>query len=299
MNKFRALPPKARLALLEKMDNAVVVDSTTGEVIENATVKPNFSGSAPQQAQFAKRADEMAKYNEEQDGFIFTFYKLAEHIGKELTKQDLARLLFLPTHLTYSNILKFDNGVEITKKNMPELLGLGAKAFRSFYNTLIELGVMEDKKDYIKLNEDYFYKGSLPQALAGQEIAYTRTYVKGIRELYKEYGTTRKAGQLGLLYIVIPYIHKETNILATNTDEKERRFINALSLQEVAEILGYTADKITTALTSVVLGNEYVFMVTQIGKEKNVVVNPKVLWRGKTAPSETVLALFEMKSKKK
>lgn len=301
MNKFRQLPQSTRKNIVEQYENAVVVNADTGELIKGAVVKPDLGGALPQQVQYAKRASEITQYNEENGGFVFTFYNLADHIGNELTKADLARLLFLATHLTYNgNILKFDNGVAITKKNMPELLGLKNEAFNKFYKTVTQLSILVESHsgERISMCEDYFYKGSLPKNITEQGIAYTRTYVKGIRYLYAQYGTTRKAGQLGLLYLVIPYIHKDTNILATNTDEQERRFIEALTLEEVANILGYTPNKVTTALTSVILGDEYVFMITQVGNEKNVVVNPRVFWRGKGVPQGTVDTLFQIKKHK-
>ncbi|WP_140456593.1 MULTISPECIES: hypothetical protein [Priestia] len=300
LKKWREQSPTAKQETFELIENAVVIDITTGEEItDKVSVKPNLGSALPHQVQYKQREDEVAKYNAEQGGFVFTFYKLAERIDGDLTKADLARLLFLATYLSYeSNQLKFDNGVAITKKQLPELLGLKERAFRTFYGTVTQLGILVDNGDKVVMSAEYFYKGSLPKTIKPNEIAYTRTYVNGIRELYKEYGATRKAGQLGLLYLVIPYIHFDTNILVSNPNERQHADIEALSLEEVAMLLGYDANKITRTLTGIVLGDEYVFMITQVGKEKNVVVNPRVHWRGTSVPSGTVDTLFQIKKRK-
>ncbi|MGF9774786.1 hypothetical protein ABEX30_20320 [Priestia aryabhattai] len=302
LKKWREQTPSVKRKTFELLETAKVVDGTTGEDITGMfSIKPNLGSTLPQHRQYKKRGDAIAQYNEEQGGFVFTFYNLSSHIDNDLTKADLARLLFLATYLSYeSNQLKFDNGTAITKKHMPELLGLKEQAFRKFYKTVTALGILIDNGAKVNMSADYFYKGTLPKTIKAQEIAYTRTYVNGIRELYKAYGTTRKAGQLGLLYLIIPYIHLETNILASNPKVQDSYEVEPLTLLEIATLLGYEPQKIARTLTSVKLGDEFVFMITQVGKEKYVVVNPRILWRADKVPntSNTIDVLFQIKKRK-
>lgn len=284
---------KTKQKINEQYENLTLFDKSTGQIYEGVDfeIHPNIGGATYQQKDYMQSKSALAEHNREMGGFIFTIYRLAEHMDKEITKADLARLLFMATYLNYDNELRFDNGTAITKKHLPELLGLKDKAFRTFYNKVVSFGVLIETERGLKLNDDYFVKGELKPEIKNGEIPYVRTYNKTIRDLYAMYGTTRKAGNLGLVYLVIPFIHKGTNILASNPKEKDYAWIEPINLQDLAKILKYSPDKIKSALLSISLGSgndlEYVFTVTEMGgNEKYTYVNSKVLWRGNNLPHE-------------
>jgi hypothetical protein len=272
-------------------ENTKVVNVETGEdLTDKYQIMPKKLVSH-QQVNYRKRKEAMARYAEEHGGFIFTFHRLREFIGKELKQADLGRLLFLATYIGFQdNRLMYDNNRPINKSGLKTLLMLKKDAFRTFYNAVTALEIIIERDGYLCMNERYFYKGALAddQLDAGNRT-YTRTFIKSVRSLYEEYGATRKASQLGLLYLVIPFIHVDTNILASNPDEDDLDEIDALSLEELAEAIGYAKNKISRSLRSIFLGGEYVFQIVNVGTnhEKNVVVHPAIFWRGNSIPDLT------------
>lgn len=297
--------PSTRQAYAKEASKLELIDTETGEIKSGEyDLIPKGKPATPQQHRYKQREGDLADYTREQNGFVFTFYKLAEYVGNELKQADLARLLYIATfaHFGDNRLLHNGNHKVIDKNGLQTLLGLKDRAYHTFYKTVTELGIIKDRGYDMVMNSDYFYCGYLPKECKTGEIPYTRTYVKGIQELYKKYGTTRKIGQLGLLYLVIPYIHYDTNLLASNPDETDYAMIEPLPVEEIARILNYTPDKITKALTDIVLGNEFVFYPFGSGKEKYFAVNSLVFWRADSSPLnkvDTAQVLFAIKKRKK
>lgn len=241
--------------------------------------------------------------NENGGAFIWSIYRKAVSItefGTQLTVQDFARLLYMATYITHERNggkLAHDNGVAIDKKGLKALLGLGDRAYRDFYKKLEMESIIYDMGTHIEINEDWFRKGNInDRELAKRGLSFARTLIQPIRDLYAEHGKAR-AGvtNLGLLYMALPYISFETNALVSNPTEENINILERLKLEQVAELFGYTEEKITPALRKVKLNGEYVFGLMQVGNSKTVYVNPRIFWQANRRPDKSLLFAFKTK----
>jgi hypothetical protein len=77
-----------------------------------------------------------------------------------------------------------------------------------------------------------------------------------------------------ILFKLRPYIN-EFNVLASNPQETDLDKVKPLTLRQIANIIGVKTRDVIDVLTSVTIGDEYVFAVCEVGKKHTVIVNGK------------------------
>ncbi|MED3880583.1 hypothetical protein [Priestia megaterium] len=254
----------------------------------------------PTNLQYLRNKQEAEEWVQANGGsFIWSIYRKAVNMkasGTQLTNQDFARLLYIATYIThmkFGNKLVYDNGTPIDKKGLQKLLGISKPAFSTFYKKLESESIIFDMGDHIVLNEEWFRKGTInADELSKNGLSFARTLIKPIRTLYEEYGKSRAVGNLGLLYVALPFISFETNALVSNPTEEKVSAITPLNLEQVAELFGYTPDRITQALRKVKLNGEYVFGFMLVGNNKTVYINPRIYWQANRKPDKSLLLAF-------
>ncbi|MBB6449608.1 hypothetical protein HNR44_001557 [Geomicrobium halophilum] len=301
---FKKLNPEARRRLIEKESKYQVVNTETGEIIQNYKPAPVVPYN---QKQSYDKFSELRQHHKENGGFVLALCEEGQHVGERLenlTQAEYALLMVVGTYAAYpvdGNVfcyLRHDNGRYISKKGLVELLNIAERTFRQFYGKLISNEIIEENEDGEKLaiNPMYFFRGDLDtiKPFAG-DMKSIRIYRQTIRDLNKKFtGKSRK--QLGLVYAVLPFVHFRYNILCANPSENYTDDVTPLSLGTLAEFLGYgDPKKLRQALRGIRVNGRPVFQFVEDDKDvrkRKIIVNPKVMFGGNSEALESISALF-------
>lgn len=297
--------PKVRGYLLELMDNVAFQDgrawdTRTGEEVTHL-VDVGLR-TTNKQVRRLKETNELKRHEKEHGGFIFAFFKELTSIQERfpsLTKQDIARLMYIATYINYKdNRLQSDNGKRhYNKKDVQKLVGMSDKRFNEFFKRLeAENIIHEAESGGLYINPILFYRGELRNHKYDlSDLAYTRMFKNTVRELYEQFNG-RRLGQLSVIYSVLPYVNFSTNIICHNPAETSDDLIKPLELGELAKLLGYSdAHKLKRALNNIKIDGKPVFGFFENPHDrrtKRIVINPSVVFAGNGEQLKAIKVLF-------
>lgn len=237
-----------------------------------------------------------------QPNFIFAVYDMCKPYisSNKLMPQDMSRLIMLATYATYDGILMKTERTSMKKADMKSILKLNKDNYNRFFSKLIKLNILKEQEDRLILNNDYFVKGKLKKG----QVA-TRLYREEIRYVFNSV-EVKHIKKLGYFFMLIPYVHRELNIVCKNPDEKSHDLINAMTAVEFAEVIGYNVSNIRKLMSDLIkiktVSGESIIGVflTESFKLKNarILINPSVFYASRLS-SDTYGALKTMFSKHK
>lgn len=247
----------------------------------------------------------MRKFNDhdtEHGRHILLFFHKIVTMDKQLpslTKQDIARMLYLATFIKYeSNRLQSDNGRKhYTKKDLEEMLSMSTKRFNEFFSRLENENVIQEietGETYINPTIAYYgSKKSNPYDIS--DFQHTRLFKDTVRELYQEF-KGRRLGQLSVIYSVLPFLNFQSNIICHNPDETSDKLVKPMELKELADLLGYdNSSRLKQTLNRIKVRNEPVFGFFENPHDRRsyrIVVNPRVVFAGNGESLEAIKILF-------
>jgi hypothetical protein len=270
-----------------------LVDLDTGELIE-IYEGDKLKVTRVQQKDAIKKSFEtketnkdMEEWNNELGGFVFVLFKYANKLieqHEDISSDDITKLFYLATYVDYDGYLVYNESF-MTRNDMRILLKLTRKPFDMFFNKMKKLGIfLANKNTNIKINKDYFAKGEIDKEIK-QNYDYTRVYIKSIRYLFENV-PQRKQKQLGNYFKLIPYIHRQSNVLSLNP-ESNFSDIQYMKLKDLKEILGYHRNSVKSFINKLLetrLDNDEAILGFFITKadfwESVVIINPKVCYGG-------------------
>ena len=103
-----------------------------------------------------------------------------------------------------------------------------------------------------------------------------------VRDLYKE-STISMHKLLSYLFLMIPFLNIEWNILCYNQKEKQIENIKRMPINDFCFMMGYSKSNISflvKKLLSLKIKNKLVVSVTLLGKDAYVFINPRVFYAG-------------------
>jgi len=235
------------------------------------TLKPHKIGyNILPYADIESNKTDIQKWNDENGGFIFSLFRYNNCLYNniDILQEDIFKLFYISTYLNY------DNYLTINRKDMKDLLSMSRERFDKFFNKMINLNILTKEGKLLKLNNLYLSKGALDKKIK-QYNDFTRIYINSIKFLY-ENNNIRKHSQIGAFIKLIPYIHRESNILCFNqTDDIFE--INKILTKDVLNILDYHRSSIKRTFNDIVfINNEPIVKFTDIG----IIINPRVYYGG-------------------
>lgn len=233
--------------------------------------------------------DEMKRTNKNLGGFVNAYYVKEQLLLKEtgLDYQDIARVLYLGTHLGYDNgnmLVMKQNQRRIEPMNRTDmmiLLGLKERALKTFISNAKKSGVLIEVKKQFFLSEEYFTKG---EAKIKDNKGYTRIYVNPIKNLFNGV-ESRSHKSIGIIMSLIPFLNYDWNYLEKSNGDY-------MSLQEMNELLGYSEDNTSRLFKKlrglkVQLGDKEHRIIAQMvlneasdEREERIYINPIICYRG-------------------
>lgn len=231
-------------------DKTAFVSKETGEVYAEFNagtkvyIRTKEQDKAYQEITVKKQNDFLFKEFQkiELGGFIFMIYNNIQLLTEqlEIQIQDIPKLMYLSSYLNYDNILMINNKRTMSKQDMQDILKLARPAFSKFFKLLIEKEILTEEKtgkDKIyKLNDKIFKKGEVDTT-----SMKTKMYINSIRYLY-ENTSIRMHSNLAVAYQLIPYAHKELNILCQNPFTDDRSQIKPFTIHDICKTIGVNTE---------------------------------------------------------
>lgn len=302
---FTELNSKVQKRIADIQDNHMVIDGKTytldGENISDKYKHRLDIKYSDSQIEIFKSNHEMSEFQKEHGGFVFLFYQVNKSMSmytNNLTKPDVTRLLYLTTYAAWeTNKIQYDNGREISDKDLSMLLRLQPRQYNEYIKRLINNNILTIDIDNNKYISEHICKsGSLnKKQLLKQNIQYTRLFKDTVRNLY-ENASVREFSRLSTIYMILPYINLYTNVISHNPHESNEDKIIPMSIVELADKLGYTNyTKLKNAMYKTMFEDEYSFafisMVNDRRKMK-ILVNPKIMYAGTNDMLKLLLIIF-------
>ncbi len=259
---------------IKEGDRLKIITAKQSEVIQNVYKDKELS-------------EEMRFWNSELGGFIFVLFKYSDSLFKDcenITQCDIVKLFYLATYVDFQGYLIYNHSF-MSRKNMQEILELNRNNFDRFFKKMMGIKIFTyDENNHILINKDYFIKGNLENEITKYNN-HTRLYIRSIQYLYKNVPKTQHS-QLGNYFKLIPYIHRQRNILCNNPDSLPEN-AEPLTVYDLQVILGchrHTARKFISDMLKVRLENDEAiigFWRTDYDEGySKIIVNPKVFYGG-------------------
>ena len=258
-------------------------------------------------AERKKRMDEKTQmFTRSEARFVWAIYKLSARLFEELKESYVSMLFFLATFCGWNGHLTTGRK-DIKKADLPGLLDMSRETVNRFWNAIVKAGIArEDDDGLLYLNEDYFRKGKLTSEMVGelsqQHTAISRLYVSSVRDLYKR-ATPRSRKTLAYLFLMMPYVNLDYNIVCYNPLEDDLEKIEPMNLNELSKTIGYGEEN-----ASRLLSNLLKLKFTVLEKEESAVhgvlsdvngrreyklfVSPDVYYAGRNWDEVKVLGKF-------
>lgn len=254
--------------------------------------------SQDQQQGFKKHSENQKEYNAVKEEYGEFYFK--ERIDRKKFKinneegSDLARLIYALTYMDYDRILKTESGGYMDKSVLFKTMNVDRKIFNKWFQKMIDDNIfMYLDNSYIAVMNEEYIKGNLPEIRSRH---YTKLYNDTIREIY-ETNKGKNMNAMGLIFKMIPYIHKDTNAICSNPKCKDVDKIKYITAGQIAKELGYS-DKILQMekmFSKFRLANGepiILFMSDGNRNEDRVIINPIIMFGGNSKDLPQIHNIF-------
>lgn len=239
-----------------------------------------------------KQADtyhERESFKGRQSDFTFVDMEELHEVISALSTAQCGYLLVLQCFADYDGGRLVKGRKEpMTTADMMDVLQLKRKrqTFYDFLSRCTEHGIIAKREDgSYAVNPRYHFRG------ASHNRAVIRAYTAKVREIYREVN----AADLGLIYRMLLFVHYETNALCANPTERDPRKVRWFNGKELAEAIGIHEKTLSSRLSRLKFGNEYVVARLKLGKEiTKYVFNPNVFYRRDSEPDATLVSMFNV-----
>ena len=259
------------------METVIIKD--TGEIIDNVC-----------RIYTQEQLEIMNKKNKKslvrsKDNFIFITYKLLTSLNIEnadFNQPDIARIIYIMSYIGNDNRLMFTERTPMTEEKLLEIMGLNDRVFKRFYNKLIKNNILIEKDNYLFINKEFSFYGSIK----GNKYDIIRLYKKNVRLLYNNM-SSREHKRLAILYLLIPFINIKYNIVCSNPLEEDKDKVQPLTIEQLAEYFDYDLDWFISLINFLfnlkdINNNPVIKTVnnTENKKDNSIIINPRVIYAG-------------------
>lgn len=220
-------------------DTVVRFDGETGEILAEFQMDSDDSITTGKRIgnkiRYVKNQTDMGKLTEKLNGCYFILYYNNELFDGLVSEKNLARLIFLATHLDYdTNLLITKRGKQkcaMTEVDMKVAMNLNPKTFKQFIEEIKTCGILTINDGKYYLSDKYFMKGS-----GKKPKNYTRVYIYSIQFLYT-HCKGKQHTRLAQLFKLLPYVDYQHNCV-TKYPNTPNALLKPMTKTEIAEMIG-------------------------------------------------------------
>lgn len=250
-------------------------------------------------------AEEQKKVELHRNKEMSFYFALSKDRRNMLTPQSIARLFYLATYLHYNNdILRHPDGTPIKKSELPELMKLSSSTFKEFWREVDETYIFKENDKSVRISEDFF-RGNISHRDMERsgENGYQQIYIQSLRELYLQTPVTSHR-YLGYLFLLLPWINWEYNLLCWNPQETKADKIEVMTLREFCTMIEYdnnggdNSNKLLDAYKRLAFkwkGKKQelcAYLTNRANGKSYFVVNPFVIYRGHDRRNVEIFGVF-------
>ena len=276
------------------------INKETGEIVDIASYR-----TAKQEKVYK---DKMSRAESRKKAKAFTFSNMenAKEVIQMLTTMELGYFLVLQTYIDYTNnalVKSTHNPVPMSRGDIGEVLGINNRSHvKKHIDNFLEKGLLIEKEIAVDgmtvkafcINEKYHFKGRT----ANKKVV--KAFSDQIRRIYSTNLSKRSKKQpanMGFLYLILPYIHYDTNILCSNPFETNPEAIVALSIADICRITGLDKKNVQAKLNNLTWDGMTVFAKVIKGRKTHLKVNPFVFYRKDGEPDKSLQTDFLIRGK--
>lgn len=306
--EFNDLHPAVRQRALKLRDNYTVVNGKPydlegeylGDQFQHDLTPKKSEAQVNAQQKFTTSKQILGEHEEQNGGFVFTFFKQSRTINERfpsLVAADIARLMYLATFSAWkTGRVQYDNGRVIDRKAVEQMFKLSDRRARQLFERFVSEGILSEQDGAVFVNPTVFYRGSINDAPKEvTDLKYTRMFKNTVRELYEK-SEGKTIAQLALVYSIMPFLHFGSNAVCHNPDESDDEQLELITLDELAVLLEYKdAAKLKTAMNKVKINGKPVFGFFENPNDrrtKRIVVNPRAVYAGDGKQLAAIKILF-------
>ena len=298
-----------------------LISQSTGEVKEANTVtivceEGSFiTFRTPEQMEKNRKAKEERIMRDimwggkKKEQFVF----VDAHIGFDgVSPAMVTRLIYLSTFAGYKSELGKNcpkekqeygnplirNGIHLQKKDLAGVLRLSERNAAYFMKEVCPNFIHEDAEGFLYLDSNSFVRGGLKRKSFKQ---YQQIYSNGVRRLY-EAANGKHHKQLGYIFLLVPFINIEHNLLCYNPDEKDMEKIVPMSPKEFCEAVGFSYSNLSRLMGiyhSIMFDvngrkEHFLKLICDYNGQDNgkIIINPGVIYAGSALNRLEIAKLF-------
>lgn len=276
----------------------LILDNATGELIggfKNGAIITEQEEIERRKREKERRLEREAKRRTTKEKFFFI---RSDTEFEFLSAATLTRLIFLGTYCNYDGVLMLSERQPMLYSDLSKILNLGKTATNNFWNEASPQYITADTNGYLHLDDIFFHRGRMKRK---QCNPYQQFYHKGVRKLYNVVNS-RKHKQLGYIFLMLPFINREYNLLCHNPYETDIDKVELMSIADFCNRIGYDVThidrllKIYDGILFDVDGRKERFCtITYNGINKcnaKICVNPNIFYIGHDYKAVEILGVF-------
>ena len=190
---------------------------------------------------------------------------------------------------------------QMRKSNLEKVLILSRQGAFNFWNRVNPKYIAENESGgLISKDANAFIKGKIKRRTKGNE--FLKFYVEGVRKLFESVAKQEpsKLKYVGYLFDLLPFVNLQYNIFCSNPDEKDLDDVQAITLKQFCEYIGYDfnhVDRLISAYKNILIDvkgkKERFCSCTGLDKsEFKLFINPHILYSGTDYERVKVLGEF-------
>jgi hypothetical protein len=221
-------------------------------------------------------------WSENRSKFTFAIMESTKEVVQFLGHSQLAYLMLLTTYISYvDNVIRKTNKSPMDTCDMQKELGISKMTFYRFFNTCLKNNIINKNDDCsYSINSKYHFKGENK----GDEKV-VKVYNTEIRNAYN----CMKPATLGLFYLLLPYIHLQTNTICLNPYEKDVTRLQKLNRKEVCELIGIDRSTFSSKILNAKIDCKPMIAKVEVLGKDSYLVNPWVFTRLKVEPNDNLV----------
>lgn len=211
-----------------------------------------------------------------------------------------ARLIYLSSYLRYgTDCLYITQRTPMKVSDLQKVIGLSNATIRRFLEEVCPSYLSADHDGDLHINTSVFRRGALPKK--DGLGAFQKVYIEAIRNLYRATPVSNHK-QLGYIFLMLPYINIQYNVLCKNPYETDILHVEPLTIREFCELIGHsysTVARLREAYSRIrftVKGQQELFCAfVSDGSnldDARIFVNPHVFYSGTDPERVEVLGHF-------
>ncbi|ASN68085.1 hypothetical protein 8F11_50 [uncultured Caudovirales phage] len=233
-----------------------------------------YSVKSVEQAETQRRiAKQKAEGRKEK--FVFNVMENVEYVSSALTSAQCGYLLVLSTYINYDGLIVTSerDGEPMSRQQMIAALGLREtqrSTLSEFITACVSYGIFREDCGGYSINNGFHTRGKTDNPNV------VRSYITKLRAM----ASVNKPEHIGLLYKLIPYINKFSNVLCENPNEEIPSKRSKLNRKQIAEITGVAPSYVTRITSTMIYNEKSVFAkVTTATEGTFYMLNPTIFRR--------------------